>query len=87
LGKGRKQYGKRIRLNKSWNRRVYGLAKSAKEEIGKIKGVKEVYFVFGRYDLVAHMEAPTLEELARIISDKIRGVAGVRSTETLIIGF
>ena len=62
-------------------------AKSAKEEIAKIEGVTKVYFVFGRYDLVAHVEAPTLEELARVISDKMRGVPGVLSTESLIIGF
>jgi len=62
-------------------------AKSAKEEMAKIEGVMEVYGVFGRYDLVALVEAPTLEELARIISDKMRGVPGVLSTESLIIGF
>lgn len=62
-------------------------AKSAKEEIAKIKGVTKVYGVFGRYDLVAHIEAPTLEELSRIISDKIRAVAGVLTTESLIVGF
>jgi DNA-binding Lrp family transcriptional regulator len=62
-------------------------ARVAKEEIAKIEGVMEVYFVFGRYDLVAHVEAPTLEELARMIRDKMRGVPGVLSTESLIIGF
>lgn len=62
-------------------------AKSAKEEIAKIEGVTKVFGVFGRYDFVVHVEAPTLEELARIISDKMRGVSGVLSTESLIIGF
>lgn len=62
-------------------------AKSAKEEITKIKGVTKVYGVFGRYDLVAQVEAPTLEELSRTITDKIRSIAGVSSTESLIIGF
>ena len=62
-------------------------AKSAKEEIAKIKGVVKVYGVFGRYDLVAQVEAPTLEELSRIITDKIRAIAGVSTTESLIIGF
>jgi DNA-binding Lrp family transcriptional regulator len=62
-------------------------AKSAKEEIAKIKGVAKVYGVFGRYDLVAHVEASTLEELSRIITDKIRAIAGVSTTESLIIGF
>jgi len=63
------------------------IAKSAKEEIAKIKGVMKVYGVFGRYDLVAHVEAPTLEELSRIITDRIRSIAGVLSTESLLIGF
>jgi len=63
------------------------LAKSAKEEIAKIKGVAKVYAVFGRYDLVAQVEAPTLEELSRIITDKIRAIASVVTTESLIVGF
>jgi len=58
--------------------------KSVKEEIAKIKGVKKVYEVFGRYDLVALLEAPTLEELSSTITDKIRAVEGVQSTESLI---
>jgi len=58
--------------------------KSVKEEIAKIKGVKKVYEVFGRYDLVALLEARTLEELSSTITDKIRAVEGVQSTESLI---
>jgi DNA-binding Lrp family transcriptional regulator len=62
-------------------------AKSAKEEMMKIEGVTKVYGVFGRFDLIAHVEAPNLEELSRIITDKIRAIPGVLSTESLIIGF
>jgi DNA-binding Lrp family transcriptional regulator len=62
-------------------------AKSAKENISKIKGVKEVYGVFGRYDLIVHIEAPSLEELSRIITDEMRAIPGVLSTESLIISF
>ena len=62
-------------------------AKSAKEEISKVKGVKKVYGVFGRFDLVAQVEAPSLEELSLVVNDKIRGIAGVVSTESLIIGY
>jgi len=62
-------------------------AKSAKEEISKIKGVVKVHGVFGRYDLIAQVDAPTLEELSRIITDKIRGINGVLSTESLVVGF
>lgn len=62
-------------------------AKSAKEEISKINGVVRVYGVFGRYDLIAEVEAPTLEELSRIITDKLRAISGVLSTESLVVGF
>ncbi len=62
-------------------------AKSAKEEMMKIEGVTKVYGVFGRFDLIAQVEAQNLEELSRIITDKIRAILGVVSTESLIIGF
>jgi len=62
-------------------------AKSAKEDMAKIKGVKNIYGVFGRYDLVIQVEAASLEELSRIIMDKMRAVPGVLSTESLIIGY
>jgi len=62
-------------------------AKSAKEDMAKIKGVKNIHGVFGRYDLVVQVEAPNLEELSRIIMDKMRAVPGVLSTESLIIGY
>jgi len=62
-------------------------AKSAKEEMMKIEGVTKVYGVFGRFDLIVQIEASNLEELARIITDKIRATSGVLSTESLVIGF
>jgi len=42
---------------------------------------------FGRFDLIAQVEAPDLEELSRVITDKIRAVDGVLSTESLVVGF
>jgi len=62
-------------------------AKSAKEEISKIKGVVKVYGIFGRYDLLAQVEASSLEELSRIVMDKMRALSGVLSTESLVVGF
>ena len=62
-------------------------AKSAKEDMMKIEGVTKVYGVFGRFDLIVQIEASDLEELARIITDKLRATSGVLSTESLIIGF
>jgi DNA-binding Lrp family transcriptional regulator len=62
-------------------------AKTAKEEISKIEGVVKVFGVFGRYDLVAHVKAQSLEAISNIIMDKIRSIAGVLATESLIIGY
>ena len=61
--------------------------KTVKEHLCKIKGVKEVYGVFGRYDFIVKVETKTLEELGNIVADYIRGVPGVLSTETLVLGF
>ena len=62
-------------------------AKTAKEEITRIKDVVKVYGVFGRYDLIAHVKAHDLDALSQIIMDKIRSTAGVLNTESLIIGY
>jgi DNA-binding Lrp family transcriptional regulator len=60
--------------------------KSVKEEISKIKGVTKVYGVFGRYDLLVQVEAASLDELSRMVIDKMRAIGGVLSTESLIVG-
>ncbi|MEM3618549.1 MAG: Lrp/AsnC ligand binding domain-containing protein [Candidatus Bathyarchaeia archaeon] len=61
--------------------------KTVKEEVRKIEGVKEIFGVFGRYDFVVRVETRTLEELGNLVTDKIRGINGVLTTETLVIGF
>ncbi len=61
----------------------------AEDEIAKvlesIPEVKEVYVVYGIYDLVAVVEAPTFEELRSVIVTKIRRLAKIKSTTTLIV--
>jgi len=61
--------------------------KTVKEELSGIKGVKDIYGVFGRYDFVVKVETKTLEDLSNLVTDKIRGISGVQTTETLMIGF
>jgi DNA-binding Lrp family transcriptional regulator len=61
--------------------------KTVKQEIGKIKGVKKVYGVFGRYDFAVMVETKTNEEMGNLVTDCIRGIKGVVYTETLMIGF
>jgi hypothetical protein len=40
--------------------------------------------VFGRWDLVADIEAPDLPTMTNVVVGKIRAVPGVQSTETLV---
>jgi DNA-binding Lrp family transcriptional regulator len=61
--------------------------KTLKQEISKIKGVKKVYGIFGRYDFAVMIEAKTNEELGNLVTDCIRGIKGVTYTETLVMGF
>lgn len=63
------------------------LMKTVKEEISKVKGVKEVYGIFGRYDFAVKVQAKTTEALGNIITDNIRGIDGVVYTETFVVGF
>lgn len=59
--------------------------RSVKEELLKLPGVKEAYGVFGRFDVIAKVEVPTLDELARLVTDRIRDIPGVVATETMIV--
>ncbi len=59
-----------------------------KEVTGKLtstKNVKDVYFVFGVYDIVVKVEADTLQELKQTITWQIRRLDKVRSTQTMMV--
>jgi DNA-binding Lrp family transcriptional regulator len=61
--------------------------KTVKQEISKVKGVKKVYGIFGRYDFAVMIETKRNEEMGNLVADCIRGIRGVVYTETLMIGF
>jgi DNA-binding Lrp family transcriptional regulator len=50
-----------------------------------IPSVKEAYLVYGVYDLVARIEAETMEKLKEIVTWKVRRLDKVRSTLTTIV--
>ena len=52
--------------------------------LGTIEEVKEIKYTFGSYDIVAKIEADSLEKLREVITLKIRKMEPVRSTTTLI---
>jgi DNA-binding Lrp family transcriptional regulator len=54
------------------------------ETVAAIAGVSEVYSVAGTYDLVAIVRVKNDEELADTVTGTIRGIPGIRSSQTLI---
>jgi DNA-binding Lrp family transcriptional regulator len=55
------------------------------QEICKIAEVESALLVYGVYDLVANLQADTMEKLEDAITLKIRRIPGIRSTLTLIV--
>lgn len=51
-------------------------------EIASIKGVMEAEAVTGPYDVIARAEANSLDELGRMVIQRIQSVAGVSRTLT-----
>lgn len=54
------------------------------EQIADIEGITAVFSVAGRYDLVANLRVPDNEAVADLVSGRLRALAGIVRTETLI---
>jgi DNA-binding Lrp family transcriptional regulator len=54
------------------------------EQLAELPGVAEVFSVAGQYDLVALVRVRENDELADVISNNMRKLAGIIGTETLI---
>ena len=53
-------------------------------KIAEMTGVQEVFSVAGRHDLVAIVKVARNEDLADVISHKMRHLEGIVETETMI---
>ncbi|MDX2412606.1 MAG: Lrp/AsnC ligand binding domain-containing protein [Woeseiaceae bacterium] len=53
-------------------------------QITEMSGVQEVFSVAGRVDLIAIVTVARNEDLADVISDKMRHLEGIVETETMI---
>lgn len=53
-------------------------------KLAEMSGVSEVYSVAGRYDLVTVIRVQNNEDLASVVTEHIRSVDGITSSETLI---
>ena len=59
-----------------------GTTSSVATEVARVRGVTRVDGVVGPYDIIARVEAPSLDELATIVATGIQGCTGV--TRTLV---
>lgn len=49
----------------------------------RLDEVIEFHAMFGEYDAMVQLEAPTLAEVGRIVEDKLKKIDGVLNTKTL----
>ena len=54
------------------------------EELFKIDGVREIAEVTGRCDILVTMYSKSLEQMHKIVSEKIGRIDGVQSSESFI---
>jgi len=52
------------------------------EKISKLAGVHEVHVISGEWDLILKVRASSMEELGRMVIDRLRGMKGVGHTVT-----
>lgn len=62
-----------------------GLEKLLHEEIKSLEGVKEVYNLYGEYDMMAIVEEDSDKDVAKVVSWELRKIKGVKSTNTMVV--
>ncbi|MGD6808748.1 MAG: Lrp/AsnC family transcriptional regulator [Candidatus Bathyarchaeia archaeon] len=62
-----------------------GSEEEAIKDLRAINGVTESFTSYGVYDIIAKVQANTMDELKDLITLKIRNLSKVRSTLTLIL--
>ncbi|MDH2900812.1 MAG: Lrp/AsnC ligand binding domain-containing protein [archaeon] len=55
------------------------------DHLRALNNVKDVYPVYGVYDIVAKIQANSERELKETITYRLRGLAKIKSTQTLMI--
>jgi DNA-binding Lrp family transcriptional regulator len=55
------------------------------QALKKVGNVKEAYAVYGVYDIIAKVEAETMDKLKDIVTWNVRRLDKVRSTLTMIV--
>jgi len=62
-----------------------GAESTVMDKLYEIPEVKEIYIVYGIYDVIAKVEAESLEKIREVITSKIRKLPEIRTTSTMVI--
>jgi DNA-binding Lrp family transcriptional regulator len=62
-----------------------GFEEDVLRELKRTPNITEAYVVYGVYDIVAKVEAESMDRLKEIVTWKIRQLEKIRSTLTMII--
>lgn len=62
-----------------------GAEEQVVEDLKKLEGIEEAFYSYGVYDIITKVKADSMEELKNMVTRKIRALAKVRSTLTLIL--
>lgn len=54
------------------------------ESLNNVEGIKSVYALYGIYDVIAEVEADSMDKVKELVFTKIRRLENVRTTITLI---
>jgi len=57
--------------------------KEVYEKLLKVRGIAELYPLFGDYDLIAKVEAESFDAIGDLVVEKVRTIEGVKATKTL----
>jgi DNA-binding Lrp family transcriptional regulator len=62
-----------------------GAETEVRETLKDVEGVREAYAVYGVYDIIAKIEAETMDKLKELVTWHVRRLDKVRSTLTMIV--
>ncbi|MGD2142548.1 MAG: Lrp/AsnC ligand binding domain-containing protein [Candidatus Bathyarchaeota archaeon] len=54
------------------------------ESLGKVEGITDVHALYGIYDVIAQVEAESMDKVKEIVFNNIRRLETVKTTITLI---
>lgn len=58
---------------------------AVRQALKSLQNIRMVDLCFGHYDFIAVCEVKDIPDLDKNVTDKLRGIDGVLSTETLIV--